>query len=286
MTHSPLPPLPLPALPRLIATDLDGTLLGAGGAVSTRNAVALRRAAGAGATVVLVTGRSQPRLRDVYSQLGARYLAICANGGVVYDPVEERVLACRPIAPDDVHQVRLRLRERVSEVVFAAHVECGGRVLYEPGWPGYREGGDGRSPAGPPDLAGGPVVKLQARAPGHEPEPFTALVAETVGDLVEVTRQGYRGLLEMSRRGVTKGSALATVADELGISAEDVLAFGDMPNDVPMMRWAGRSVAVANAHPEVRAAAEEVTLANVQDGVGVYLERLLDGRTRPGAATA
>ncbi|MEV5705235.1 HAD family hydrolase [Actinoallomurus sp. NPDC052274] len=307
MTHSPLPPLPLPALPRLIATDLDGTLLGAGGAVSTRNAVALRRAAGAGATVVLVTGRSQPRLREVYSQLGARYLAICANGGVLYDPVEERVLVCRPIAPEDVRQVRLRLRERVPEVVFAAHVECGGRALYEPGWPGYGEPGDGRPPAGPPnpadrspnpaggpvdlaggpvDLAGGPVVKLQARAPGHEPEAFTALVAETVGDLVEVTRQGYRGLIEMSRRGVTKGSALAAVADELAIPAEDVLVFGDMPNDVPMMRWAGRSVAVANAHPEVRAAAEEVTLTNVRDGVGVYLERLLDGRTRPGGATA
>ncbi|WP_433466244.1 HAD family hydrolase [Spirillospora sp. CA-128828] len=274
MTHSPR----LPALPRLIATDLDGTLLGAGGAVSTRNAIALRRAADAGATVMLVTGRSQPRLREIYAQLGARYLAICANGGVVYEPVEERVLACRPMRPAHVRQVCARLRERVPEVVFAAHVDCGGRVLHEPGWPRRRESEDGCAPAALPDAAGGPVVKLQARAPGREPERFTALVAETVGDLVEVTRQGYRGLVEMSRRGVTKGSALATVAGELAIAAADALVFGDMPNDVPMMRWAGRSVAVANAHAEVRAAAGEVTLANVQDGVGVYLERLLDGR--------
>jgi Cof subfamily protein (haloacid dehalogenase superfamily) len=279
VTHSPRPPILLQTFPKLIATDLDGTLLGAGSTVSTRNAVALRRAARTGATVVLVTGRSQHRLWEIYSQLGARYIAICANGGVVYDPVEERVLACRPIAPEHVHQVCARLRERVPEVVFAAHVECGGRALHEPGWPRYREVEDGCPPAKVPDLTSRPVVKLQARAPGQDPELFTALVAETVGDLVEVTRQGYRGLVEMSRRGVTKGSALATVANELTISATDALVFGDMPNDVPMMRWAGWSVAVANAHAEVRAAAKDVTLTNVQDGVGVYLERLLDGRT-------
>ncbi|MES9601719.1 HAD-IIB family hydrolase [Actinomadura sp. NPDC000929] len=277
MTPSPPPPVRPVARPRLIATDLDGTLLGEGGAVSARNAAALRRAAGAGARVVLVTGRSQHRLAEVYSQLGARYLAVCANGGVVYDPAAERVLACRPMAPAHVRRVCALLRQRVPEVVFAAHVECGGRVLHEPGWPRRRGAAAAPAPAVPPDLAGGPVVKLQARAPGREPESFVALVAATVGDLVEVTRQGYLGLVEMSRRGVTKGSALAAVAGELAVPAEDVLVFGDMPNDVPMMRWAGRSVAVANAHAEVLAAATDVTLANVQDGVGVYLERLLDG---------
>ncbi|MBB6399299.1 hydroxymethylpyrimidine pyrophosphatase-like HAD family hydrolase [Actinomadura coerulea] len=278
MTSSPPPPAHPAARPRLIATDLDGTLLGDGGAVSARNAAALRRAADAGAGVVLVTGRSQHRLGKVYSQLGARYLAICANGGVVYDPAGERVLACRPMPPAHVRRVCALLRERVPEVVFAAHVECGGRVLHEPGWPRNRKAADAPPPTVLPDVTGGPVVKLQARAPGREPESFVALVAATVGDLVEVTRQGYLGLVEMSRRGVTKGSALAAVAGELAIPAADVLVFGDMPNDVPMMLWAGRSVAVANAHAEVRAAATDVTLANVEDGVGVYLERLLDGR--------
>ena len=81
----------------------------------------------------------------------------------------------------------------------------------------------------------------------------------------------------MTRKGVTKASALAAVAGELGVSAADVLAFGDMPNDVSMLRWAGRSVAVANAHPDARAAAREVTVSNLDDGVAVYLERLLDG---------
>jgi len=80
----------------------------------------------------------------------------------------------------------------------------------------------------------------------------------------------------MTRRGVTKGSALTVLASELDIRPEDALAFGDMPSDISMLRWAGRSVVVANAHPEARAAAHEITSSNVDDGVAVYLERLFD----------
>ena len=262
-------------LPRLIATDLDGTLLGAAGAVSARTADALRRSAAAGAAVVLVTGRSQRRLADVYEQLGEEYLSICANGAVVFDPKESKVLTCRPMTPGQVREVCSRLRERVPAVVFAAHVDSGHRVVHEPGWP-IRGTAHGRSMvAGVEDLFREPVVKLQARAPGHEPELFVELVVDTVTDLAEVTRQGYRGLVELSDRGVTKASALAAVADELGVAPAEVLAFGDMPNDVSMLHWAGRSVAVDNAHLLARAAAKEVTLANVDDGVAVYLENLL-----------
>ena len=261
----------------MIATDLDGTLVGAAGAVSARTADAVRRAAAAGAVVVLVTGRTQRRLSQVYAQLGAEYLSICANGAVVYDPAEARVRGCRPMEPGAVREVCLRIRKRIPQVVFAAHVDCGDRMLYEPGWPVHRQPLDGSLLAGAEELFGGPVVKLQARAPEQAPELFVKLVTETVGDLVEVTRQGYRGLVEMSRCGVTKASALAAVAEELAVASDEVLVFGDMPNDVSMLLWAGRSVAVANAHPEARAAAKDVTLANVDDGVAVYLERLLEG---------
>jgi hydroxymethylpyrimidine pyrophosphatase-like HAD family hydrolase len=96
-----------------------------------------------------------------------------------------------------------------------------------------------------------------------------------VSDLAEVTTQGYRGLVELSDRGVTKASALAAVADSMGVSPSEALAFGDMPNDVSMLRWVGRSVAVDNAHPLARAAAKETTFANVDDGVAAYLENLL-----------
>lgn len=262
-------------LPRLIATDLDGTLLGVAGAVSARTADVMRRSSAAGAAVILVTGRTQRRLADVYDQLGAEDLSICANGAVVYDPMESAVLTCRPMSPGVAREVCGRLRERAPQVIFAAHVDSGHRMVHEPGWP-VRGTAHGRSMlARVEDLFSEPVVKLQARALGHEPERFVELVAEMVSDLAEVTTQGYQGLVELSDRGVTKASALAAIADGMGVAASEVLAFGDMPNDVSMLRWAGRSVAVNNAHPLARAAAKETTLANVEDRVAAYLEKVL-----------
>ena len=83
-------------------------------------------------------------------------------------------------------------------------------------------------------------------------------------------------LLEISAAGVSKASALAAVCSARGIAAEEVIAFGDMPNDLPMLTWAGRGVAVANAHPEVLAAADEITAGNDECGVAQVLERLLE----------
>jgi hydroxymethylpyrimidine pyrophosphatase-like HAD family hydrolase len=82
-------------------------------------------------------------------------------------------------------------------------------------------------------------------------------------------------LLEISAAGVTKGSALQRLCDGLGIAAAQVVAIGDMVNDLPMLRWAGRAVAVANAHADVLAAAGDVTGANTDEGVAHYLEGLL-----------
>jgi hydroxymethylpyrimidine pyrophosphatase-like HAD family hydrolase len=90
-----------------------------------------------------------------------------------------------------------------------------------------------------------------------------------------VTQAGL-GYVEITAPGVDKASGLAVVAAELGILPADVCVFGDMPNDVPMFQWAGwRRVAVANAHPEVLALADEVTASNDADGVAAWLESLL-----------
>ena len=77
----------------------------------------------------------------------------------------------------------------------------------------------------------------------------------------------------VSAPGVTKASGVAMVAERLSVAAKDIAAFGDMPNDIPMLKMAGRGVAMANAHPAVLAAADEVTVSNVDDGVAVVLER-------------
>jgi hypothetical protein len=119
-------------------------------------------------------------------------------------------------------------------------------------------------------------VKLMLRSPGMTADELVAIAHEAVGELVEVTHSSTADtLLEISAGGVSKGSTLAVLCDSLGITPRQVLAFGDMPNDLPMLRWAGRSVAVANAHPDVLAAADEVTASCDEDGVAQVLERLL-----------
>ena len=85
----------------------------------------------------------------------------------------------------------------------------------------------------------------------------------------------------MSARGVTKASTLAMLCEEQGIAADEVLALGDMPNDLPMLAWAGTSYAMANAHPSVREAADHVAPANDDDGVAQVIEALLDSRVVP-----
>jgi Cof subfamily protein (haloacid dehalogenase superfamily) len=260
-------------LPGLVATDLDGTLVGAEFAVSRRNAQALRRVAGAGVPVVLVTGRPVRWLPVIYADLGARYLAVCANGAVVYDPEVDLIRDSWSLEPAQVGEVCARLRARLPGAVFAAEVDGGRRLLHEPGWPVRYDAAQAQV-ASPAELASVPAVKLLVRAPTHDSDTLTALVTEAAGDLVEATHSSRGGLVELSCRGVTKASGLALVAAERGVPARDVLAFGDMPNDIPMLSWAGRSVVVANAHPLARAAAGECTLSNVDDGVAVYLEGL------------
>ena len=119
-----------------------------------------------------------------------------------------------------------------------------------------------------------PVSKLVVQHPNVVQDELQALVVEVCGEEATVTISGER-LVEVSAAGVTKGFALRRVCEELGVSSEEVVAFGDMPNDAEMLAWAGRGVAVANAHPEALAAADQVTDSNDLDGVAVALERLL-----------
>jgi Cof subfamily protein (haloacid dehalogenase superfamily) len=265
-----------PSLPRIIATDLDGTLVGDTHGISDRNAKALARACAAGIQIVLVTGRPVRWMSTVYSDLGAGYPAICTNGSVVYDPDGDRVRDEWPIEPSDLCEVFTRLRARVPQVMFSAEVDGGRRLRHEAAWPVRGEIPGQTRVATLDELAAAPAVKLVARADGYDAEAFMALAAGLVGDIVEVTHYSHGGLIEMSRFGVTKATGLAQVAAKYDIAPIDALAFGDMPNDVSMLAWAGRSVAVANAHPAALAAAGEATLSNVEDGVAVYLEALLE----------
>ncbi|AVT31068.1 Cof-type HAD-IIB family hydrolase [Plantactinospora sp. BC1] len=275
-------------LPRLVATDLDGTLLRADQTISPRTVEAISRISAQGTGVVLVTGRPIRWLSRVYEQLGQPLPTVCANGAVVYDPVTDQVLRADPLAPDLLAEVVQRLRAEVPGVSFAVEVTDGREFRHEVDYPlrWDRDYPDIRMIESPADLHALPAVKLLARAGGQDPDVFVKVVAGALAGLAEATHSSYSGLIEISAAGVTKAAGLAWYCTRHGVDAADVVAFGDMPNDVPMLTWVGRAVAVANAHPAVLEIAGEVTASNEEDGVAAYLEALLDSDQPDGADVA
>ena len=262
---------------RLFATDLDGTLLRRDGTVSDRTRAALAAVEASGRTLVLVTGRPPRWMPPVVEETGHTGLALCANGAVVYDLATEQVVQEHLIDPQVGVKVVTAIREALPDVTFAVERSHARGLAREEAYAlGYAPRGEVLV-AEVDDLLAEPVTKLLARHDDMDPDEMLARVREVVGDLVEVTHSSTRGLMEISASGVSKAVALSRLADELGVPADEVVAFGDMPNDLPMLGWAGHAVAVANAHPDVLAAADEITASNDDDGVARVIERLLPG---------
>ncbi|MEV7801806.1 Cof-type HAD-IIB family hydrolase [Microbispora sp. NPDC088329] len=261
--------------PRLVATDLDGTALRTDGTISPRTAAAFARVEEAGGTLVFVTGRPPRWMHTVAGAVRHRGLAICANGALVYDLHTEEIVEAHLIASDVLQECVARLRRQVPGLTFS--VEYEGGFAHESdyalgGWDS-RELSYGQEVA-ISALTSRPCAKLLAQHVSMDPDELHRGVLEIVGDIVTPTHSSGRALIEMSAHGVTKATALAALADERGIKPAEVVAFGDMPNDLPMLTWAGTSYAVANAHPDVLAAVDHVTAANNDDGVAVVLENL------------
>lgn len=258
---------------RLVATDLDGTLYRSDGTISRRTRAALDRLVGIGVTLIVVTGRPPRWLDRVAEETGHNGLAICANGAYLYDLSTERVLR-EQLLPAAVAARCVRLLSAdLPGVSFAAEDAAGfaHEGSYRPRWSAV----GARVVESADALCYTPVAKLLVRHEELGPDVLLRAAREAVGELVTLTHSSHDGLLEISASGVTKASALAELCSELAIEAADVLAIGDMPNDLPMLEWAGRSVAVANAHPDVLATVDEVTFSNDDDGVASVLERKL-----------
>ena len=256
---------------RLVATDLDGTIVRSDGTISERTRRALESAERAGALVVFVTGRPPRWMHEVAVATGHRGLAICCNGAVVYDLHDESIVERRPLEPRVLRSVAGTLRAELPDVAFAVEVgddffrEDIYRPTFDPGPEAIRH---------VDELLAAPAVKLLVRHPTLGPDELLRRARHVVGDDATLVHSSSEGLLEISAPGVTKASALASFAAERGITAARVIAFGDMPNDVPMLAWAGHSVAMANAHADALAVADEVGPSNDDDGVAAVLERL------------
>jgi Cof subfamily protein (haloacid dehalogenase superfamily) len=259
-------------VPKLVATDLDGTLLHSDGTVTERTRRVLAALEEQGVTVVFVTGRPIRWMDALWEHVGGHGLAVCSNGGIVYDVHAREVAEARTIPLPTGLEVGRLLRQTDPGVSFAVERTDGfGKE------PDYQT----RAPVpaglqvGPRErLLTGQVVKLLVRHEGREPEPFWAEVEDQVGHLVTTTWSSTSAMVEISGLGVTKASTLEMLCAERGVAAEEVVAFGDMPNDLPMLAWAGTSYAMANAHSSVRELAGDTAPGNDEDGVAVVLERL------------
>ncbi|MFD7313871.1 Cof-type HAD-IIB family hydrolase [Streptomyces sp. NPDC059883] len=291
---------PLPARPRLIATDLDGTLLHDDKYVSDRTIAALAAAEEAGIEVFFVTGRPARWMDVVSEHVHGHGLAICANGAAVVDlHAGGKLLQVRPLERDTALAVVHALRDAAPGTTFAVEQSTG--IHYEPTYPPFhqdpgatvataekllqvqervQEQAQGEQAE---DGSAAPVLKLLAHHPDLTPDNFLAVARTAVGDRATITRSSPSALLEVSGPGVSKASTLALCCAQRGISSDEVVAFGDMPNDLEMLTWAGTSYAMGNAHPDVLAAASGRTVTNNEDGVAIVIEqivarRLADGR--------
>lgn len=269
--------------PRLIATDLDGTLLRDDKSVSPRTVAALAAAEEAGIEVFFVTGRPARWMDVVSEHVHGHGLAICGNGAAVVDlhggPGAHRFVEVRELARENALDTVQMLRGSAPGTVFAVEQTYG--FHQEPSYPKlHMEIPDNLLPAEEllapdgPD-ADQPVLKILAYHPELDPDAFLTLARLAIGPRANVTRSSPSALLEISGPGVSKASTLALCCAERGISHEEVVAFGDMPNDLEMLTWAGRSYAMGNAHPDVLAAASGRTVANNEDGVAIVIEELL-----------
>lgn len=269
---------------KLVATDLDGTLIRTDGTVSDRSRAALKAARDAGLFVVFVTGRPPRWLDDAVEQTGHVGVAVGANGAVIYDVEAGEMVETFLMQPSLMLDVAQRIRGAFPEVSFA--VEFGDGFAAEPDYthdwqinPRLDRNGNPMPdpPTGPLDeILTRPALKLLAKDRGADVDDFLTATDDLLAGQASVTHSSSFGLLEISALDVTKASGLARVAQSHGISADEIVAVGDMPNDIPMLLWAGSSYAVGNAHPAAQQAAKDGVLAtNDEDAVAQLIESLL-----------
>lgn len=268
---------------QLFATDLDGTLLNSSGGISAPNVAALQTARSAGLEVVFVTGRPPRWMAEIGKLTGIHSHAICANGALRLDVASGQVVDAHYIERDLGLEVVRALRGIDPGISFAVEIANQETPFvidpqYRPRWETQQV-----VPRLPVEAMfdSGQVIKLMARPSSGailDADEFVSAAELVAANLVDLTHSNiFDVLLEMSPVGVNKGTALAKFAAEHGISQSAVAAVGDMPNDLPMISWAGQGAAVANAHESVKAVADVMLPSNDEDAVAVFIAQLIDG---------
>lgn len=265
--------------PRLVASDVDGTLLDQHERVSERTRRAVLAMVATGTPFVLSTGRPPRWISPVVEQLGFAPMCVCANGAVIYDSGTDRILSAQTLSSEMLHWL--------ADIAYAALPGCGlaaervGATAHDAATPqfvsspGYEHAwlNPDNTEVSKSEVIDVPAVKLLIRLASASSGDMVAALEPLIGGRADLTFSTDNGLIELSAPGVSKASGLAIVAERLNVVADDIAAFGDMPNDVPMLKMVGLGVAMGNAHPAAIAAANEVTTTNADDGVARVLER-------------
>lgn len=260
---------------RLCAIDLDDTLLGPDHTVSPRNVAAVRAVVAQGVVVVIASGRMHESTLRYVEQMGLETPIISYNGAMVKNPHTGETWLHDRISADVATRVMdfardqdLQLNYYLNDHFYSAAYTSWAKLYYE------------RTHA-PIEIVPDMVDTLRDTEPTkmiiidtkEKTDSLLAPFRDRFGEGLYVTKSNDE-YLEMMPPQANKGVALAMVAAKFGISASETLAFGDSYNDIPMLKWAGLGIAVGNAKPETRAAANRTVGSNADDGVGVALEQI------------
>lgn len=261
---------------KLIASDLDGTIVAADGSISERTRQAFLAARSAGIHIVFVTGRPFRWLSPVIKAFGGIGTVICSNGALLYDLEADKVIWSQTLPASTAAQAAAIILEHEPQAAFAAETTKGLHL-----GPGFADKHHDFGIQADLDLEGGAIdqegiVKFLARSPGLGIDEFYAAVAPKLEPLLSVTHSAFDvSLLEMAHVDIHKATTLGVYCQKLGISPEEVMAFGDMPNDVQMLQFAGQGYAMASGHPAALACAKNVAPPLAEDGVAQIIEGLL-----------
>ncbi|MVU79749.1 Cof-type HAD-IIB family hydrolase [Nocardia sp. ET3-3] len=263
----------------MVASDVDGTLIDHREQVSARTKAAIGALIADGVPFVLATGRPPRWIDPVVDGLGFAPLCVCGNGAVIYDSASDRVLDTRTLdietltwAADLAERLLPGCGLAAERVGVSAHDAATPQFVsspeYEHAWLNPDDTQVSRA-----EVISASAIKMLIRLPGTSSAVMRTVLEPHLAGRADLTYSTDNGLIELSAPGVSKATGLATIAQRLGVQHSSLIAFGDMPNDVPMLLMAGHGVAVANAHPEAIAAADEVAPSNSEDGVARTLER-------------
>lgn len=257
----------------MIATDLDGTLLDGSSQVNDRTRVAVQRAVDAGIEVVAATGRSFRTAHPKLAEVSVNHI-VCSNGGAVFDRTTEAITATHPMSGAVAADVIARVGAANEDAGFGWETAGGFRFdsVFEEVCPQVDEIRLGEDP-GPlrDDME---IVKMFICIRGLRRLDLQKAVLASLPAGATASASGS-DFVETTAAGVDKATTLQTLCDARGITASQVIAFGDNLNDVAMLQWAGWSVAMGNAHNVVADQADEIAMSNMDDGVAVFIERWL-----------